>query len=232
MTTRNGATSAHLRLTHESNIIRVDRDRGVVTTDSIALTAVIPYAPRPNWDAFPDLTRVVESIAPWCEVIIATPSDTVDDRLDRFEAARIVRFASAGIWNRARALNAGIAAAETDAVFTNDADCLWIRDVATEVLGAITADRHVVYRVISGLALDQHGAGMQGYRRSWNVEWDERYEGYGREDIDMVQQARQHREIVELSGGIVHLSHPRSERSPAIESALGRNRAIFDAKWR
>ena len=214
-----------------SNIIPAGKSRRFHTSDNLTLTVVIPYTPRPNWDAFTDLSRVVASIAQWCPVIIATPADTADDRLDRFEPVRVIRFATAGLWNRARALNAGVAAAATDAVFTNDADCWWTRNVATEVLDAITSERHVVYRVISGLAIDQHGAGMQGYRRSWRLYWDERYEGYGREDIDMVQQARQQREVVELSGGIVHLHHPRDERSPAIQNALRRNRAIFSEKW-
>jgi hypothetical protein len=34
-----------------------------------------------------------------------------------------------------------------------------------------------------------------------------------------------------LSGGIVHLHHPRSERSSTMQNALDRNRAIFNEKW-
>lgn len=174
----------------------------------MGLTVVVPYRPRKNHDSGADLDRVLASIP--VPVVVSTYTQ--------------------GPWNRARALNLGIAEAQTDIVFCNDADCMWTRDISTDILGAVLADKHVVYRVTFGGKVNTHGAGMQGYRRSWGLAWDEAYEGYGREDIDMLVRARKQREVCELSGGIVHLDHPREESSPEIAAAWEANKARFAQK--
>lgn len=187
------------------------------------ITIVVPYRPREHYDSFPDLQRVIESFtAPY----IVSVYGEMDERLEQYS---YIHTPTSEKWNRSRCLNLGVDAVETDFIFTNDADCIWVTDVAAEVVDALKRECHVVYRVRRAKTVNTHGAGMQGYSKHWPVRWDERYEGYGREDIDMFEQAkRTGRHIEELSGGIVHLPHPKDTMIEDWKS----NKVKFHQKWK
>ena len=187
-------------------------------------TVVIPYRPRRTYDSLPFLLQVIESIN--VPILISVYGE-MDPRLEN--VAPYIHTQTEKKWNRSKAINIGVDHAETEWVFANDADCIWDKNVKLDISNSFDNSYHVVYRVIVNGELNNHGAGMQGYSKTWPIRWDERYEGYGREDIDMYQQAKESGLITkELSGGITHLNHPRD----TMPDDWKKNKDKFNKKWK
>ncbi len=189
-------------------------------------TVVIPYRPRTTFDSWPYLKRVLDSIT--VPILVSVYGD-MDDNLSSYNVPYI-HTPTNKIWNRARANNIGAQNAPTDYVFINDADCIWDGEfVGDRISQAFDKEFHVVYRVESGGRINEHGAGMQGYNKNWPIKWDEQYQGYGREDIDMFKQAKKQKLNIKdiQEGGIKHLDHPRIE----MPSEWAKNRKKFNKKW-
>jgi hypothetical protein len=182
----------------------------------MGLTVIIPYRPRTHWDSLPTLEKVIDSLTVPFLISVHGP---MDPRLVRWP---VIHEPSPRMFNRSRALNNGINTVGFGLVFCNDADCIWTHDLAPAIIDAIHTHNHVVYRVTANGNVNGHGAGMQGFRADSEVRWDERYEGYGREDIDLLCSVPAYKE---LSGGLEHVPHPHEE------DGWADNWARFREKW-
>ena len=191
-------------------------------------TVIIPYRPREHYDSFPDLEKVVRSINAPTIISWYGYRDMMQTYilLDHLYIEDVIFTDEKGLFNRSRAINIGVDASETDYVFINDADCMWTGDVKSQLQKAFSEDKHVVYRIKFGDKINDHGAGMQGYRKSWGLTWDEQYEGYGREDIDFLRQAI--KPVEYLSGNITHLDHPVNQ----YPAEWKKNKEKFERKWK
>lgn len=157
-------------------------------------TTVIPY--RFKKDNFTHLSRVVDSVT---TPYIISSYGALDERIKGMQYIHT----EADSWSRSAALNVGIALCDSDFVFCNDADCLWIDDVELQISEAFAADCHVLYKLLVNGRVDDYNAKMQGFNKNWDMAWDARYETYGRADIDLMKQASMDgRATKYLSGGI------------------------------
>jgi GT2 family glycosyltransferase len=107
-------------------------------------------------------------------------------------------------WNEGRALNIGIKRVETPYLFTTNADLILAPDFAETVLRELREDSRAFVLCLQRLDLDAGGdsQGMSpscyyGTCMGTPTEWfhkahgfDERYEGWGRMDMDLANRAR------------------------------------------
>lgn len=184
---------------------------------------VIPFRPRQSWDSIPDLLRVVDSLtAPY---VISHYGGQVDSRLN---GLNVVYTETGSVWNRSKALNIGAASVTTDYVMPNDADCVWEEDMIEPISSVFTEGMAPSLGVLYNGKINKTGYGMTGWNKQWPVEWDERYRGYGREDIDFkAQLERAGIGIKRIEYGVIHLDH-----TPENHHKLWKeNMELFGKKW-
>lgn len=193
-------------------------------------TVIIPYRRKKEYDNFVHLQEVVNSIKQNAadQAVLISVFGSMDERVLELGVDFLHTFTEEK-WNRSKALNLGVDKADTKFVFTNDADCRWDTNIGIDISTSLSRNCHVNYRVtMADGTANLHGAGQQGYSKDWPIRWDERYVGYGREDIDMLLQAKKcGLHMIELHGGLMHLSHPRNQ----MPDDWANNRQKFSEKW-